>query len=159
MKRLFLNFILLASGYSVYGGQDINSQDGYAILVGIAGTVTTGASLLCWYFHQNILKQDFAKKKSELSEIIHQLRMAVHFSVDQNVPILRMGTGTFDNSQSLITAFSQGEQARINRDDFIAGDLSSPPPAYASRPASFYDGNRMDIHIQIQPSSSGDELV
>lgn len=160
MKRSLLVFILLVSpGSFAYGAQDIDSRDSYAIFVGVAGAFTTGVSLLFWYFHQNMLKQDFAKRESELSHNIDRLRGALNLPIEQNAHIVRIGAVAVRESRFLTTGFPQTEGNRRDVTDFIAGDLGSLPPAYISRPPSFHSASSMDTHTQVQRPEWGDELV
>lgn len=88
MKRKLLILGLLGSMNPVCGAENISSEDGYAIVVGIAGMFTTAASFVCWYFHQKMLKEDFSKKESASFHTINELRGALNLPLLPNPQVI-----------------------------------------------------------------------
>ena len=90
MKKSLLILVLIGFMKTAYGAENMSNEDGYAAVVGVAGLVTTTASLVFWYFHQIMLKKDFARKELESVRIINELRENLHLPPLSNPGVIRV---------------------------------------------------------------------
>ncbi len=138
MKKKLLILGLLGSINPVYGAENISNEDGYAIVVGISGLFTTTASLICWYFHQKMLKKDFAKKDSESFHAINELREALNLPLLPNPFIVSIsGPSVVERVPVQQRPLSPHRLEQLFTDDEVATGVNGmlPHPSRGSLPS------------------------
>lgn len=103
---------------------DMSYEAGYATVAGVIGFFTTVGSWTVWYFHQQGLKRDFARKKSEMEHRIHQLEDALGVAPVPN-PNVR-----FVNTPPEIVAESVAGGISVSREGMENDIPFGPPPGY-----------------------------
>ncbi len=90
MKKGLIVLLLWIGGkpFSIHGAENGNNENNYAIIAGAVGAFTTATTLICWYFHQSILKNKFSLEKLLLSRTIDRLQGSLRL---QPVPDLPSG--------------------------------------------------------------------
>ncbi len=160
MKKNLLILSLFLSMRSACGAENISSEDGYAIVVGIVGAVTTTASWICWYFHQKMLKEDFSRKESESFHTINNLRIALDFplspnprirviepSIEEGLPVLqqrgsllsRVPADLFLDDDEVVMTDFRALSLQSNQEDLPSYRSASSLPAYESPIPSIND--------------------
>ena len=140
MKRKVLILGLLGSINPICVAENISNEDGYAIVVGIAGAVTTTASLICWYFHQRNMKKDFYIKESESFSTINRLRALLGLPALLSPNIISIsGPGVVERQHRLPRPLSPHALEQLFVDDGVGNDMRRMEPQLSQGSLPPYD--------------------